>query len=113
MSDLTSAAERVEAFRPLNGQVLVRLEGAHAAYTGMLVIPDSIEADINGTRLARVIAVGPGRKAEGSASARCLMSVKVGERVILDEICLRGAWPVIAPGYHVVEEEQILGAVEE
>ncbi len=60
MSELTSEdlraiqAARVAAFRPLGDQILVELEPEHAAYVGLLIIPDSAEADINAAMYSAV-----------------------------------------------------------
>lgn len=119
MTDLTSEdlkahfVARVAAFRPLSDQLLVELEPAHPEKTpGGLFIPQTVSPDEMGVRYARVVAAGPGRKLERSA-ARAPMSCKVGDRVILDEICLRGPFPEICPGFHVTHDEQILAVVEE
>jgi co-chaperonin GroES (HSP10) len=134
MSDLTTEdlrahyAARVAAFRPLNDQVLVQLEHHLATAShpippgdesgncndvktpGGIYIPSSIEPDVNGVRYARVVAIGPGLPGKGSA--RLPMDVAVGDRVVLDEIVLRGPFPEVAPGWHVAHNEQLLGVVE-
>lgn len=130
MTDLTTEdlrahyAARVAAFRPLGDQVLVQLEHHNSTANipidrddssdvrtpGGIIIPGNTEPDVNGVRYARVIAIGPGLPAKNGG--RLPMDVAVGDRVVLDEIVLRGPFPEVAPGWHVAHNEQLLGVVE-
>jgi chaperonin GroES len=95
----------VPTFRPIDDQVLVRIQPPEGTQ-GRLVVPDRAQER---SLVGDVLAVGPGRPVPGGA--RLPVSVDPGDRVLVakyagDEVTLDGAVCL------VVRAEDLLGVLE-
>ena len=92
----------VEKIRPLLDRVLIKRIAQEEKTASGIIIPDVAKEK---THTGKVVAVGPGRLADGKVIP---MSVKVGDVVFLPKY----AGTEASKEHIIIKEEEILGVIE-
>lgn len=100
--------------RPRNDKIVISLEQPWREYTGPLVLPDNIKGNEESIRFAKVLAVGPGDfGVRGRNKERVRIPIEVGQRVLVDEIALKGYFWKLTDDQYALSWRDVLGIVEE
>ena len=92
--------------RPLHDRVLVkRIEAGDKTSPGGIIIPDTAKEK---PQEGEVIAVGPGKKVEGTVQA---MDVKAGDRILFGKYAGTDV-KIDEEDYIIMREDDILGVLE-
>lgn len=94
--------------RPTFDNVLLQIEKQDEKREGSIILPS--DAQVGEPKIGRVVATGPGRQHDELADLRFPMSVKVGDRVMLN-VYSGFAFRERGKDYVMVSDRDILGII--